>query len=86
MTGYEKRDHIVHFLNFHFKIGKYSSYRLELWCDDSHIIPLHSQGILCHARFQFGWGKRTSQLCSKIAVLCLNLAVHRSVQEAYSSF
>jgi len=24
------------------------SYGLQLWCDDSHIIVLHLQGILCH--------------------------------------
>lgn len=76
-----KRDHIAHVLNFHFKHGNYSSYRLQLGCDDSHIILLHSQGILCHAHFQCGWGEHMSQSCSKIAVLCLTLEVHRSIQE-----
>ena len=46
----------------------YSSYRLQLWCDD---FLLYLQGIPCHAHFQFGWDERASQSCSKIADLCL---------------
>ena len=34
-----------------------SSYRLQLCCDDSHIILLHSQGIPCNAYFWVGGGK-----------------------------
>jgi len=41
---------------------------------------------LCHTPFWFGRGEHVGQSCSKIAVLCLTLAVHYSVQEAYSSF
>jgi len=38
------------------------------------------------AHFQFGRGEWVSRSSSKIAVLCLTLAVHHSVQEAYSSW
>jgi len=46
---------------------------------------IHSQEIPCHAHFWFGRSERES-IVFKITVLCLTLAVHRSVQEAYSSF
>ena len=36
------------------QLGKYNSYRLHFWCEDSHIILLHSQDIMCHAHFRFG--------------------------------
>jgi len=54
----------------------YCTYRLHLWCDNSQIILLHLQGILCHAHFWFGQGERASWSCSKIAILCFTLAVH----------
>ena len=45
------------------QLGNCSSYRLELWCDDSHIILLHSQGIPYHAHFWFGRGEHASRSC-----------------------
>jgi len=66
---YEKRDHIAHFQNFHFKTlitwKVYSSYRLQLGCDD---FPLYLQGIPCHAHFRFGRGECASWSCSKITI------------------
>jgi len=56
------------------------------WCEDSHIILLHLQEIPYHAHFRVGQSECASQSCSKITVLCLTLAVHRSVLEVYSSF
>ena len=46
----------------------------------------HKKDFLCHVHFQYGRGELTSQSHSKIAVLCFTLAVHHSIQEAYSSF
>ena len=56
-----------------------------MWRFSHH--PATLLGILCHAHFWFGLGqgKCTSRSCLKIAILCLSLAVHRLVQEAYSS-
>ena len=65
------------------KLWNHSSYELQTWC---YIILLHSLQIASPAHFLYGRGDRARRSRSKIAVLCLTLAAHRSGQEAYCSF
>ena len=67
-------------------LWSHSSYELELWYEYCSIILLHSQGIPSPAHFLYGRGARPRRSRSKIAVLCLTLAVHRSGQEPCCSF
>ena len=83
VTGYEKRDHFAHFLNFHLYLWNHSSYELQTWHEYSYVIPLQ---IVSPAHIRCGRGEQAHQLHSKIAVLYLTLAAHRSGQEACCSF
>ena len=67
-------------------LWNHSSYELQTWHEYSYIILLHSLQIASPAHIRCGRGERPRRSRSKIAVLCLTLAVHRSEQEACCSF
>ena len=87
---YEKRDHFVHFPNFSnlkcLYLWNHSSYVLQTQHEYSYIILLHSLQIATTAHIRCRRGKRACRSRTKIAILCLTLAAHRSKQEACCSF
>ena len=62
----------------------HSSYELELWCEYSSIILLHSQGILSSTHFQYGWDMLPC--IRKLPFYGLILAVHCSGEKLCYSF
>jgi hypothetical protein len=63
-------------------LWNHSSYEPETWHEYSSMILQHSLRFRSPAHF----GERACQSCSKVTVLCLTLAAHRSGQEAWCSF
>ena len=90
VTGYEKRDHFVHFRNFHLKrlyLWNHSSYELQTWYEYSYIHhPATLLQIASPTHIWCGRGERPHRSRSKIAVLCLTLAAHHLGQKPCCSF